>query len=80
MLWAHLTRRKAAGNSRLRTMMSTLPGKHPGKAGGGGEVPRKPLVEALKAETVLVNTDTFRKSKDPAKVEWFQEVTIEALK
>jgi hypothetical protein len=80
MLWAHLSRRKAAGSSRLRTMMSTMPGKHPGKAGGGGEVPRKPLVEALQAETILVNTDTFRKSKDPAKVEWFQQVTIEALK
>ena len=34
----HLTRRKAAGTARLRTMMSTMPGKHPGKVGGIGEV------------------------------------------
>lgn len=76
MFWEHLTRRKAAGKARLRTMMSTMPGKHPGKAGGIGEVPRKPLVKALMDETVLVNTDDLKKSSDPAKVEWFQEVTI----
>jgi L-ascorbate metabolism protein UlaG (beta-lactamase superfamily) len=79
MLWAHLTRRKAPGAARLRTMMSTMPGKHPGKVGGIGEVPRKPLVQALEDETVLANTDELKKSKDPAKVEWFQEVTIDAV-
>lgn len=80
MLWAHLTRRKAAGNGRLRTMMSTMPGKHPGKVGGIGEVPRKPLLKALEAETVLANTDDLKKSKDLKEVEWFQEVTIQAMK
>lgn len=80
MLWAHLTRRKAAGSARLRTMMSTMPGKHPGKVGGIGEVPRKPLLKALETETVLASTDDLKKSKDPKKVEWFQEVTIHALK
>jgi hypothetical protein len=79
MLWAHLTRRKAAGAERLRTMMSTMPGKHPGKVGGIGEVPRKPLLKALENETILANTDDLKKSKDPAKVEWFKEVTIKAV-
>ena len=79
MLWAHLTRRKAPGNARLRTMMSTMPGKHPGKIGGIGEVPRKPLLKALEAETVLASTDDLKKSKDPKKMEWYQEVTIAAL-
>jgi len=79
MLWAHLTRRKAVGNARLRTMMSTMPGKHPGKVGGIGEVPRKPLLKALETETVLANTDDLKKSKDPNKVEWFQEVTIQSV-
>ena len=78
MLWEHLTRRKTAGAARLHTMMSTMPGKHPGKVGGIGEVPRKPLVKALMDETVLANTDDLKKSKDPAKVEWFQEVTLNA--
>jgi len=76
MLWAHLKGRKAKGDARLRTMISTMPGKHPGKVGGIGEVPRRPLLNALKAETILTNTNDFRKSKDPKKVEWFQEVTI----
>ena len=78
MLWAHLKRRKAPGAARLRTLMGTMPGKHPGKVGGIGEVPRKPLLQALREETVLANTDDLKKSKDPAKVEWYHEVTITA--
>ncbi|MEO8134242.1 MAG: hypothetical protein ABI831_09720 [Betaproteobacteria bacterium] len=78
MLWAHLTRRKAAGTARLRTMLSTMPGKHPGKEGGIGEVPRRPLLTALEDETVLASTDDLKKSKDPARVEWFHEMTIVA--
>lgn len=78
MFWAHLTRRKAPGAARLRTLLSTMPGKHPGKVGGIGEVPRKPLLEALKDETILSNTDDLKKSKDPEKVEWYEEVTIQA--
>jgi hypothetical protein len=76
MLWAHLLRRNAPAAERLRTMMSTMPGKHPGKVGGIGEVPRGPLVDVLTGETILARTDKLKKSKAPAKVEWFQEVTI----
>lgn len=78
MLWAHLTRRKKPGGARLRTLLSTMPGKHPGKVGGIGEVPRIPLLKALEDETILSNTDKLKKSKDPAKVEWYEEVTITA--
>lgn len=78
MLWKHLSRRKRPRPERLRTMMSTMPGKHPGKVGGIGEVPRKLLVAALKAETVLFDTDRLKKSKNPADVQWFHEVEIDA--
>jgi hypothetical protein len=78
MLWSHLSRRKLKGPDRLVTLMSTMPGKHPGKAGGIGEVPRKPLLAALKAETNLFNTDDLKKSTAVEKSEWFQEVTIKA--
>jgi hypothetical protein len=78
MLWKHLTRLKGPRPERLRTLLSTMPGKHPGKLGGIGEVPRKPLVERLKLDTVLLNTDDLKKSKseDLTKSEWFHEVTI----
>jgi len=79
MFWAQLTKRNKPGAARLRTMLSTMPGKHPGKVGGIGEVPRKPLLAALEAETVLKNTDKLRKSKIPEKVEWCQELTIKAV-
>lgn len=78
MLWKHLSRRKRPASERLRTMMSTMPGKHPGKVGGIGEVPRKPLVAALEAETVLFNTDRLKKSKNSENAEWFHTVTIDA--
>jgi hypothetical protein len=37
-----------------------MPGKHPGKVDGIGEVSRKPLVEALISETVLFSTDALK--------------------
>jgi len=54
-LWERFTRRK---NRRLRTLLSTMPGKH-GSARSGTEVPRKPLLQALETESVLRNTETL---------------------
>jgi hypothetical protein len=78
MLWSNLENRNKPGDARLRTMLSTMPGKHPGRVGGIGEVPRKPLLEALEAETALLNTDRLRKTKNPGTVEWCHELTITA--
>lgn len=78
MLWEKLTRRNAPGGARLRTILSTMPGKHMGKVGGGGEVPRKPLLKALKDETVLFSTDNLRKSAKPEDTQLFQEVILDA--
>jgi hypothetical protein len=52
-LWEHFVKRKTR---QLRTLLSTMPGKH-GTSRSGTEVPRKPLLDALKAESVLQNTD-----------------------
>jgi len=78
MLWKHLSRRKRPRPERLLTLMSTMPGKHPGKVGGIGEVPRKPLLKALRSETVLFNTDDLKKSKKLETAEWCHELTIKA--
>ncbi|MDR6606687.1 hypothetical protein [Pseudomonas synxantha] len=41
---------------RLKTVMSTMAGKHGGKKGAPTEVPRMPLVDELKAQSELHNT------------------------
>ena len=55
---------------RMTSVMSTMAGKHGGKHGSPTEVPRRPLVEELKAETNLVNTQDLGKGK------LFQKVVI----
>lgn len=45
----------------LVSVMSTIPGKFPGKHGGGTEVPRKTLIAALHKVGTLQRTDQLRK-------------------
>ena len=60
LLWEGFARRGAPKDTRLRTMLSTLPGKH-GTAAKHTEVPRETLLTALEAETVLLNTNDLPK-------------------
>lgn len=64
LLWAGFKRRNGPAPSRLRTLLSTMAGKH-GKVRNKTEVPRRPLLEALEKETRLSNTQTLRFGKDP---------------
>jgi L-ascorbate metabolism protein UlaG (beta-lactamase superfamily) len=56
LLWENFT--KKGSTKRLRTILSTLPGKH-GKVASKTEVPRRPLLEALEKETTLLNTHDY---------------------
>jgi L-ascorbate metabolism protein UlaG (beta-lactamase superfamily) len=56
LLWESFT--KKGKSKRLRTILSTLPGKH-GKVANKTEVPRHPLLEALEKETTLLNTHDY---------------------
>lgn len=56
-MWQRFQKRgKADKPDRLKTIMSTMAGKHGGKNGAPTEVPRIPLVNALKAESTLFDT------------------------
>ena len=57
LLWEGFRKRSAGRGSKLVTLLSTLPNKHPG-------VPRPTLVEALKSETELHDTTALRLGKD----------------
>ena len=46
------------------TLLSTMPGKH-GKVANKTEVPRRPLLAALKAETALSSTTDLPFGKKP---------------
>jgi len=71
-MWDRFSKRGAAGKAgRLTSVMSTMEGKHGGKHGSPTEVPRRPLVEELKANSNLVNT------QDLAKGELFHEVIVD---
>jgi hypothetical protein len=48
--------------TRLQTLVSTMPGKH-GKTANNTEVPRRPLVEALEAESDYFTTQKLKKSE-----------------
>jgi hypothetical protein len=54
LLWEGF--KKRGSSKRLKTVLSTLPGKH-GKARNDTEVPRKPLLKALQEESDLKNTN-----------------------
>ena len=60
-LWAGFKNRstKITDKGRLKTLMSTMPGKH-GKAASKTEVPRRTLVEALKSESELQTTESLK--------------------
>jgi hypothetical protein len=61
-VWSRFAKRGKAGTpDRMTSVMSTMAGKHGGKNGSPTEVPRRPLVDALKADTNLVNTQDFGK-------------------
>jgi len=70
-LWKMFKKRntKKAGTSRLRSLMSTLEGKH-GSENSNTEVPRRPLVSALRRETEHFSTHELD-SKD-----LFRDVTL----
>lgn len=61
LLWEGFAKRGRA--KRLKTALSTLKGKH-GTAAKKTEVPRKTLVDALKAETDFVSTEGLSLAKD----------------
>jgi hypothetical protein len=67
LLWENFAKRGAA--KRLQTALSTMRGKH-GTAAKKTEVPRKTLLEALDAETRLVNTEklSLAADKEPCEV------------
>jgi hypothetical protein len=56
LLWGEFQKRKKPGDARLKTLLSTLPGKH-GKTRSKTEVPRRTLLAVLKEESSLQNTD-----------------------
>ena len=59
LLWEGFKKRGSAKGNRLITVLSTMPGKH-GSAQKKTEVPRKTLLEALRKESDLFNTDDLK--------------------
>lgn len=60
-MWQRFKKRNKANTpERLRTVMSTMAGKHGGKNGAPTEVPRIPLVKELKADSTLFNTQDLK--------------------
>jgi hypothetical protein len=70
LLWENFEKRKGR---KLTTMLSTLPGKH-GHSTKRTEVPRKTLLEALRSDSRLFNTDELPWGVNP---EPFHLVSIE---
>ena len=64
LLWEGFKNRNRTGAQRLVTVLSTMPGKH-GRVANKTEVPRRPLLAALEAETALSSTDDLRFGKNP---------------
>ena len=64
LLWERFRKRGLSHGKRLKSLLSTLPGKH-GKVANKTEVPRRPLLEALEHETVLSNTNKLAFGKKP---------------
>ncbi len=56
-MWNRFSKRGGAAKpGRLKTVMSTMAGKHGGRNGAPTEVPRRPLVDELRAHSELHNT------------------------
>jgi hypothetical protein len=66
LLWEGFKKRGAGKH--LKTMLSTLPGKH-GKVRNDTEVPRRPLLKALEAESDLSNTHDLKSGEISIKVD-----------
>jgi hypothetical protein len=66
LLWEGFKKRGASKH--LKTMLSTLPGKH-GKVRNDTEVPRRPLLKALEAESDLSNTHDLKSGEISIKVD-----------
>ena len=64
LLWEGFTKRGSTAGKRLKSVLSTLPGKH-GTARNGTEVPRRLLLEALLQETDLSNTHDLKFGAEP---------------
>lgn len=62
LLWEGFSKRGAAKGRRLRTLLSTMPGKH-GTPAKHTEVPRETLLDALENETDLQNTHQLKKDE-----------------
>jgi hypothetical protein len=56
LLWETLNKR--GSGKKLKTLLSTMPGKH-GKSSSKTEVPRRTLLEALRSESDLTSTQTL---------------------
>ena len=71
-MWALFDKKnkKATAPGRLKTVMSTLPGKH-GSEAAHTEVPRKSLVTELQTESELHSTDALAAGK------LYDEVTLD---
>jgi hypothetical protein len=58
-MWALFKKKGGASRrGRLKSMLSTLPGKHGGKHGAKTEVPRRTLVTELKARSEFSTTES----------------------
>lgn len=68
LLWDNFAKRTRATKKRLTTVLSTMPGKH-GNPRSGTEVPRRPLVQALTAESHLWTTEKHAVNAEPVLVE-----------
>jgi hypothetical protein len=64
LLWKGFTKRTDKKVKKLTTLLSTLPGKH-GKTRNKTEVPRRPLLAALRAESELFNTNELEFGAKP---------------
>jgi hypothetical protein len=63
LLWDKFAKR-GNGKARMRTILSTLPGKH-GTSAKKTEVPRRTLLDALENETTLSNTTDLKLGAKP---------------
>ena len=61
LLWESFVNRNKPVAQRMKTVLSTMPGKH-GSTNSRTEVPRRTLLDALEQETVLTSTHRLRAS------------------
>ncbi len=59
LLWENFDKRGSKRGKRMKSVLSTLPGKH-GHTESNTEVPRRPLLAALQAETDLADTHVLK--------------------